>query len=55
MFLANFDTLTAIFSAYWIATIIAIPYFLIKHKTIKNIRLPLIPFLWLGFYIQLVI
>ena len=55
MFLANFDTLTALFSAYWIATIIAIPYFLIKYKTIKNIRLPLIPFLWLGFYIQLVI
>lgn len=55
LILGNMNTLLALFSAYWIACIFAVPYFLIKRKTIKGIQLPLFPFLALGFYIQLVI
>jgi len=54
-FFASFQTPISIFSAYWIACAVAVPYFLITKKTIKNIQLPLFPYLALGFYIQLVI
>lgn len=54
-FFANQKTLTSIFLGYWIATLIIVPIFLYKYKSIKNKPIALIPFLFAGFYINLLI
>jgi len=51
---ANIQTLESIFIAYWVAVLSVVPYFLIKYRTIKNKPVALIPFLFTGFYINLI-
>jgi len=51
---ASLKTLSSIFLAYWVAVLTVVPYFLIKYKTIKNKKVALIPFLFTGFYLNLI-
>lgn len=51
---ASMKTLTSIFLAYWVAVLTVVPYFFIKYKSIKNQKVALIPFLFTGFYLNLI-
>ncbi|MBT6142953.1 prepilin peptidase [bacterium] len=52
---ASFQTLETIIISYWIATIILVPYYLIKKRNLKGIKFGFIPYLALSIYIQLLI